>query len=267
MDPAKKPPNYYQEALGEPANLFTLAGIIGLSAITWSWVPLLLGAGAEALYMLFVPDSGTYRRWTDIRYAKASRQQWEAEKRDLVTRLWPDLAARYSRLQKLRESITSTCRESGEETYSLMSEDLNKLDFLLDSFLDFATTYMRYRKYMENVNERTIQMDIDRLQKRLKSPPDQATGRLLQQNLDILQKRMERLGTIRTGITNVQAQMDLIESTFNLLNDQMITIKSPEHLTVNLDDLISGVETTQKVVQETNPFLQDLKRMATAQIE
>lgn len=267
MDTPKKLPNYYKEALGEPGNLFALAGIVGLSAITWSWIPLLIGAGAEALYLLFVPDSYTYRRWTDLRHAKEWRQRWEEQKQELLTGLWPDLAARYGRLEKLKETINRTCRESGAETYALMAEELNKLDFLLDSVLNFATTYMRYRKYLENTNERAIQMDIERLQKRSKLVSEDGTRRLLAQNLEILQKRLERLSVIRNSIGNVQAQMEVIENTFNLLSDQMVTIKSPENLGVNLDELISGVESTQKVVEETNPYLQDLKRLATVQIE
>ena len=63
-------PSYYKKAANEKANLIGVAAALGLSGFLFTPIPLIIGAAAEAIYFIFVPDSKWYRRLVDARYEK-----------------------------------------------------------------------------------------------------------------------------------------------------------------------------------------------------
>jgi hypothetical protein len=52
--------------------------------------------------------------------------------------------------------------------------------------------------------------------------------------------------------------MDLIENTFRLLADQIVTMHSPKELGGQLDGLIDGVEAVRSTARETESFVQSI---------
>src|SRR5262245_52855818 len=63
--------NQYNLILIGGAGLFALA--------TFSWLPLLVGAGAEALWMVLGADSGPFRRWVERQESKERQTEIAAK--------------------------------------------------------------------------------------------------------------------------------------------------------------------------------------------
>jgi len=278
MDDDKNNGPYYKEAFNETANIVGLVIVGALSAATLNPVPLFIGAGLEALYMLFVPDSKPYKRLVDLKKRIAEKEEEEnteklskemklanLEKRD------SNLFSRYKKLRKIHNEIFERSNQPGKKTADLMNPELEKINYLLDSYVNFLDTYVQYKEYLGKVNEKAIQSDIDRLNKEIFDMTMSKKGakkndelkKLKQKNVDILIKRKERITQMGNTLSTINAQLEIIEDTLHLINDQMVSFQSPESMGVDLDELVSGVENTEQAIAETNKFLSDISRLRT----
>ncbi len=249
------------DALREPAQL----GLWALLGAAWAWDVMTLhwhvrasGAGVaalEAIWLLVAPVLPRYqalqRRREGDRFVRAR----EAEIRRQLSLLTPELALRYETVRRLGSSIQAEARQAGAVAADLLAEELDKLEALLAAFLRLLSASQRYRQYLDRTDEGSILKDIEHLRGTLHRMADPDTRRILQQNLDILDKRRERFVAIQRGYLNVQAQLDVIEDTFHLIDDQMVSLRAPDNVRTDLDQIISGVEITEEVLLETSALI------------
>jgi len=259
---------YYKEALNETSNIIGLAAIVALSATTFNPIPLILGAGLEALYMLFVPDSKFYKRYVDLRNkitkekALENTEKFSKEQKIAnLQKLDPDLIIRYKKLEKLHLEILERFRQTGKKTFELINPEQDKIIFLLSSYLNFLDTFGQYRNYLDKVHKHSIKNDINKLTREVfdmnfnkKVLKNEELIKLKQKNIDILNKRIERIAQMENTLANISVQLELIENTFHLINDQIVLLHSPT-LPVDLNELVAGVENTERAIFETNNFL------------
>ena len=60
-------------------------------------------------------------------------------------------------------------------------------------------------------------------------------------------------------MTRVEAQLQSIESFFGLVNDQVITMPTPEHMSsLDFESLLSSIELTKEILDETAPIMNQL---------
>ena len=55
-------------------------------------------------------------------------------------------------------------------------------------------------------------------------------------------KRLDKMQEIKRYLTVARGQLDLIDNSFQLIADQIVTMQSPQQLSGQLDELLSGVE-------------------------
>ena len=68
-------------------------------------------------------------------------------------------------------------------------------------------------------------------------------------NLAVILKRLEKLHDIRNYLGVARGQLDLIENSFQLIADQIVTMQSPAELSGQLDDLLDGVESIRQTAR------------------
>lgn len=275
MDSEKKNGPYYKEAFNETGNIVGLVIAGALSAATLNPIPLFIGAGLEALYMLFMPDSKFYKRLVGLRRSIAEKEQAEntekLSKEMQIANLEKhdsNLFSRYKKLKKIHTEILERINQPSKTTANLMNVELEKINYLLDSYINFLDTYVQYKDYLGQVNAKSIQSDIDRLTKEVfdmtmskKGNKNEELRKLKQKNIDILTKRKERITQMENTLSTVNAQLEIIEDTLHLINDQMVSLHSTGELGVDLDELVTGVESTERAIFETNRFLSEISRL------
>ena len=74
-------------------------------------------------------------------------------------------------------------------------------------------------------------------------------------NLAIVLKRIDKMKEIRRYLTVARGQLDLIENSFQLIADQIVTMQSPQQLSGQLDELLDGVESIRQTAVETDRIL------------
>jgi len=260
-DPDKPKVPYSKYAFANPYNYAVLGGVASAAVLTGNWWLGLAGAGAEALWMLFAPDSRLLRKtWFDKRHKEEEDARRKLEL-DAKFKALPDAdAMRCLALREKQDQIHRLAEENPSFTVDLLSGELGKLDALVRSFVDLSVTCARYQDYLKSVDLDEIQRDLRRYHQILERDTDAEKKELARKNLVVLEKRKEKYGEIRGYLSSARGQMELIENTFRLLADQIVTMQSPTELGGQLDELMDGVEAVRQTTRETDKLLQAIER-------
>ncbi|HEY1587305.1 MAG TPA: hypothetical protein VGH63_16530 [Polyangia bacterium] len=260
MTDDKARPPYAKYAFKNPYNYAVMGGFASAALLTGNWWLGLAGAGAEAIWMLFAPDSRLLRKlWFDKRHQEDQDAARKAEL-DAKFKLLPEPdAMRCLTLREKQEQINKLAQENPAFTVDLLSGELQKLDDLVRAFLELSVTCARYQDYLGSVDVDEIERDLRRYHQILdKGEGDKRT--LAQKNIAVLEKRKEKYAEIRSYLSSARGQLELIENTFRLLADQIVTMRSPTELSGQLDDLLDGVEAVRQTTRETDKLLQAVER-------
>ncbi|HEY3331472.1 MAG TPA: hypothetical protein VGK19_15685 [Capsulimonadaceae bacterium] len=282
--------NRYVHALKEGANVIGLSTIVAATVATLSPLPLLVGAVAEAAYLLFVPDS----KWYESRLNKRGEQEIIRRREALKAQLLPKLEFatqnRFKKLEDVRQQISSH-----DSTDSWLIDIGRKLDYLLEKFLVFATKELEFRRYLtsvwrdecggsETTNKRvsafvqsatdppqlpgpariilmtddivaSYKKQIDVLSGELAKEQDPNTKAVMQKRIEVLTQRNEGVAKIGKIRTNLQYQVDLLEDTFGLINDQ-VRARSPEQVVNDIEGVVDQTESMTQLLEELAPYEQ-----------
>jgi hypothetical protein len=254
-----KPP-YWRYAFKNPYNLSIMAGFASAAALTQNWWLALAGAGVEGLWMLFAPDSRLLRKlFWDKRFAA----ELDAEKRAALEKKWKGLpeaeAMRCMALKEKQDEILKLAKENPAFAVDLLQSELAKLDALVVDFVELSDTCARYQEYLKSVDIDEIEQDLRRYQQIIDRSTEADKRSLAQKNTAVLQKRKEKYGEIRGYLSSARGQLELIENTFRLLADQIVTMRSPTELSGQLNDLMDGVEAVRQTARETDRMLQSVE--------
>jgi hypothetical protein len=261
LDKRKAPP-YARYAFLNPYNLSLLGGAAAMAAATGHvWIGA-LAAASEVVWMLFAPDSRLLRKtWFDRRWQeeqRALRKQRQIEKFSAL----PDVEkVRALSLRELQERIQKLAADNPSFTAELLRDDLSRLDVLVDDFLDLAAVGNRYEDYLRTFNLQEIEEDLRRYELQAdKLPEGDERYNVAKKNLQVLLQRKDRYKELRRNLTTVRGQMDLMENTFRLLADEIVTMQSPSELGERLEQMREGVEAARQTARETERFLQAVER-------
>jgi hypothetical protein len=204
-----------------------------------------------------VPNTPGYRRIVDQRVRRKQLAERGRKRQELVRTFDPREREAVEYLSWLKNQIYQNYQKF---THSAeLPDHIRTLDHMWDKYVDFLDTYRRRKHHMRASNRQTIQNQIQQTERSIASAPDDDTRRLYQTNLDFLQMRLKTYDDMERSIKRVEAQLQSIESFFGLVNDQVITMPTPEHLSsLDFDSLLSSIEMTKQILDETAPILSQL---------
>ena len=253
---------YLKMAFANPYNLSLLTG--GLAAALLTANPILaLGAlGLEALWLLHAPDSRRLRAllW-DPRFERLKRALAAQERARRMAGLSDAERARVGAIVERQEEIRRLAAENPSFAADMLQEELAKTDRLVDAFVEMALTCDRYVSYLRSVDADGLDRDRKRFEKAVADAgTDTAQAGIAKRNLAIVVKRIDKLEEIRRYLKVARGQLDLIDNSFQLIADQIVTMRSPQELSGQLDELLDGVEAVRQTNREAEQFLASLDR-------
>jgi hypothetical protein len=172
---------------------------------------------------------------------------------ELLKHLPPELAGRYLELIEMEKHIRQTIKAHGLEP--VMSDQLGKLDYMVDSYLRLANESARIRSHLQASPPGAVEKEAERIRERLAAAGEGETAILMQQNLAVVEKRLEKLNQLRATAAKLKTQLDTIEDTVRLINDQALTASGSQGFQVDFDRVIAGVEATDAALAETRALL------------
>ena len=248
---------YLKMAFANPYNLSLLLGGLAASVLTANPIPAVLAIGAEGLWLLHAPENKTLRRllW-DPRFEKVRLAIEAQERAERMKTLPPDDVARVNALVEREREINRLAGQNPSFTGDLLRTELVKTHKLVDSFLEMALTVARYERYLDSVDVNALDRDRARWQQKSESEKTPEAERVVaKKNYEVLLKRIDKIRDIRSYLGVARAQLDLIENSFQLISDQIVTMQSPTELSGQLDDLLDGVDSIKQTAVDTEKIL------------
>jgi hypothetical protein len=94
----------------------------------------------------------------------------------------------------------------------------------------------------------------------IEKEPDVNTKAVLEKRLEVLQRRHEFVGKMGRILTNLNHQIQLLEETFGLINDE-IRARSPEQVLADIEDVVWQTNTMTQLLEEIAPYEQMVARL------
>jgi len=250
---------YLRFAFSNPYNLSLFLGALLAAGVTLNPVLALAAIGLEAIWLLHAPDSKRLRHllW-DPKFEKLRVALQEQERAARLRALGPADRERVSSLVAAQREIQRLAAENPSFTGDLLRGELLKTDRLVEAFVDMAVTSARYEQYLESVDLDGLDRERARLERGIRGAQDEAHAGLVKKNLAIILKRFDKMKEIQRYLSVARGQLDLIENSFQLITDQIVTMQSPQELSGQLNELLDGVESIKQTAVETERLVNAL---------
>jgi hypothetical protein len=248
---------YLKYAFANPYNVSLFVGALAAAGLTLNPALAVAAIGLEALWLLYAPDSKRLRHllW-DPRFEQVREAMLEQERAARMQLLSAADQDRVRALVERQKHIRHLAAANPSLTSELLKAELVKTDRLVEAFLDMAVTCTRYEQYLASVDLDALARDRTRWEVNSKSDRlDEAAVQIARQNLAIILKRLDKMQEIRRYLTVARGQLDLIDNSFQLISDQIVTMQSPQQLSGQLDELLNGVESIRQSAVDTDRLL------------
>jgi hypothetical protein len=252
---------YLKFAFGNPYNLSLFLGALAAAGITMNPVLALAAIGAEALWLLHAPDSRRLRTLLWDPCFEALREKIEAEERRRKMEGLPQhLRDRVEALVENRNRIRKLAEQNPSFSQSMLQGELVKTDRIVEDFIDMAGRSTRYEEYLGSIDIRELERDRQRWETKMRTGrPGEPETEIAKKNFGIILQRLDKIREIRNFLSVARGQLDLIENSFKLIADQIVTMQSPGELVGQLDSLLSGVEAIRESTVDTEKMLSSLE--------
>lgn len=258
-------PNYIREAFLLPWNLLALAaaGLWTFFNPEWFELTWTLVAGLELLYLGLLPRSRRFQRW--VRSRQGHRQK-PASETEMLLSLDRARQGRFVAMRGLLDAIEARYGQYSSPSRALLEGHERRLQQLLQAYLRLLLADQQYATYLATHSEAEIRRALAELEQDVQDDPPRIQ-RLKARRIEVLRKRLERYQQVREQAEAVRAQLETIEDVFRFIHEQALTMKDPEALRLELDNLLQEVEETEQAVQEMEALFEPLARLSVASEE
>jgi len=251
---------YLKAAFANPYNLSLFIGGLLAAGVTVSPFLAVIVICLEALWLVFAPGSKLLQQtlW-DPQFDKERMARDEAARAARLQVLADHDRLRVDDLSARQQEINNLAAQNPSFTGELLRTELGKTDRLVEAFIDMAVTCSRYEQYLESVDLSELERDRQRWERAVKKggETDEETN-IARKNLAIIMKRLDKVKEIHRYLMVARGQLDLIENSFRLIADQIVTMQSPQELSGQLDELLDGVESIKQTAADTERLLNPL---------
>src|SRR5918997_2834750 len=245
---------YLKEALKEPVNFWGMAGFAVAAAYTQHIAPLAAALVAEGVYLAAVPASSLYRRLVDNRQKARLRALRERQREELIKGFDPREREAVEYLRWMKNQIYSNYRKfTGSKEIPL---NIQSLDQRWEDFVDLLDIYRRRKSHLRSINRQAVQNQLTQAERAVESAPDDRAKRVQQANVEILRRRLAAFGDLERSVKLVEGQLQSIENFFGLVNDQVVTLPTPERVSsLDFEQLSDSIQMTKQMLEETSDVM------------
>src|SRR5229473_1847732 len=146
--------------------------------------------------------------------------------------------------------------------------EYDRLESLLDAWVDLAEAADRFEGYVEQLDLNRLQRELQVQQKLAEQPGQDPESRALAaKNADLLTKRLRTLEEMGMLVRRTRGQMGVIENTFRLLRDQVASLKVPQDIHGQIDEIVANVEAVRSVLAEGDQSLESVAEAPATSVE
>lgn len=242
--------SYAKAAITEPANFWALAGFLVAAAYLMNPIPLLLALIFEAAYIMIVPNLPQYRQLIQKREHEKRLKAHLAGREKLIKSFTPREREAVEYLRWLKDKIQDNYRKftgAGQ-----LPSNLKALDRRWEDFVDLLDVYRRRKQHLKSINRQAVHNQLSQAFRAMESAGDEKTRRIQQTNVEILKRRVSSFDEIERSVKLVEGQLQSIENFFSYLNDEIVTISTPEKFSLlDFEQLSDSIAMTKQMLDAT----------------
>jgi len=249
--------NFVKEAFNLQYNWIALAGAGAFALISGSFLPIILAAGVELMYLAVVPHHFRFQRL--VRSWKFSEQQKQNQQKlsDMLRSLPAEMQSRYIHSAQVCNSIRSNFAQFSSTSQIFLQQIDSRLQGLLNGYARLLLAAAQQQQYMKSTDGNDIKRELAALQKTLNSDPPKVQE-INKKRIEILTKRQEKFDKICENRKVVDAQCAAVEDVLMLVRDQSVTMRDPQQVSDRLENLVHDVEQTEQTVQQVEAIFNDM---------
>ena len=242
---------YLKEAFKEPINFWGMAGFAVAAAYVQDITPLVAALATETLYLATVPASSIYRRLVDRREKQRLLKLREQQREAQIKLFDPREREAVEYLRWMKNQIYSNYKKfTGTKQ---IPHNIQSLDQRWEDFLDLLDVYRRRKHHLRSINRQAVQNQLVQAERAVASARDDREKRIQQANVEILKRRVAAFNDIERSVKLVEGQLQSIENFFGLVNDQVVTLPTPERVSsLDFEQLSDSIAMTKQMLEETS---------------
>jgi hypothetical protein len=242
---------YLKEAFKEPINFWGMAGFAVAAAYVQDVTPLVAALATEAVYLATVPASNIYRRLVDRREKQRLLKVREQQREAQIKLFDPREREAVEYLRWMKNQIYSNYKKfTGTKQ---IPHNIQSLDQRWEDFVDLLDVYRRRKHHLRSINRQGVQNQLVQAERAVAGAKDDREKRIQQANVEILKRRVAAFNDIERSVKLVEGQLQSIENFFGLVNDQVVTLPTPERVSsLDFEQLSDSIAMTKQMLEETS---------------
>ena len=242
--------SYAKEAAKEIFNFWGLAGFLAAAVFSASVFPLLIALVLEAIYLVVVPNLPAYRQIVNERHRKKLMEANVANREGLIKSFTPREREAVEYLRWLKNKIQENYRKFAN--VSTLPSNLIALDQRWEDFVDLLDVYRRRKQHLKTIDRQAVHNQLSQAFRAMEGATDDKTRRIQQTNVEILKRRVASFDEIERSVKLVEGQLQSIENFFSYLNDEIVTISTPEKFSLpDFEQLSESIAMTKQMLDAT----------------
>src|SRR6266498_3257937 len=241
---------YLKEAFKEPINFWGMAGFAVAAAYVQDVTPLVAALAAETLYLATVPASSLYRRLVDRREKQRLLKLRDQQREAIIKGFDPREREAVEYLRWMKNQIYSNYKKfTGSKQ---IPPNIQSLDQRWEDFVDLLDVYRRRKHHLRSINRQAVQNQLKQAEHSIQIATDDRQKRIQQANAEILRRRVAAFNDLERSVRLVEGQLQSIENFFGLVNDQVVTLPTPERVSaLHFEELSDSIAMTRQMLEET----------------
>jgi hypothetical protein len=242
---------YLKEAFKEPLNFWGMAGFAVAAAYVQDVTPLAAALAVETAYLVTVPATSFYRRLVDRREKQRLNKLREQQREAQIKGFDPREREAVEYLRWMKNQIYSNYKKfTGTKQ---VPSNIQSLDQRWEDFVDLLDVYRRRKQHLRSINRQAVQNQLLQAERAVEASRDDREKRIQQSNVEILRRRVAAFKDIERSVKLVEGQLQSIENFFGLVNDQVVTLPTPERVSsLDFEQLSDSIAMTKQMLEETS---------------
>ena len=242
---------YVKEAVKEPVNFWGLAGFAVAAAYTGSIIPLLVALIFELVYIVALPMFPAYRQLVNRREKERFLALNKANRDKLIKSFTPREREAVEYLKWQKDKIQDNYfKFTGARE---LPSNLTSLHQRWEDFVDLLDVYRRRKQHLKSINRQAVHNQLSQAFRAMESAPDEKTRRVQETNVEILKRRLASFEELEKSVKLVEGQLQSIENFFGYLNDEIVTMSTPEKFSLlDFEQLSDSIAMTKQMLDQTS---------------
>ncbi len=202
-------------------------------------------------YFFIVPNLPSYRQLVNSRERERLRALNISTREKLIKSFTPREreAVEYLRWQK--DKIQENYKKfTGARE---LPTNLRTLDRRWEDFVDLFDVYRRRKQHLKSINRQAVHNQLSQAFRTVENTTDEKTKRIQQTNVEILKRRLASFDELEKSVKLVEGQLQSIENFFGYLNDEIVTMSTPEKFSLlDFEQLSDSIAMTKQMLDATS---------------